>query len=215
MKLRRRLSNLALVLVSILVMLATGELALRAFTPAVKGEDTLRRYIHFDAGLGWRGIPLARGSYSTRHFTMQVEQNAGGFRGSREAGPSTEPVPGRVVVVGDSYGWGFGVEEAEMFTSRLGIMRPELEMINMAVPGYGPDQELLLLRESGFALQPEVVVVQFSLLNDVFSILHPQAYLFPSRISSPGTMNWFCKVFQCRKGSSSMTLPPATGCVSG
>lgn len=115
----------------------------------------------YDADLGWFPVPSSeRTIEGTR--TFHVRHNAKGFR-EREPGSKAKP---RVAVFGDSFVWGFDVEENERFTERLAARRRDLEVLNFGVSGYGTDQELLLLRRELAWIAPDVVVLLFSADND-------------------------------------------------
>jgi hypothetical protein len=59
----------------------------------------------------------------------------------------------RIVLLGDSITWGYGVEQTERYGDLLGeaLRRRGVraEVVNLAVSGYGTDQELLLWRREG------------------------------------------------------------------
>jgi len=67
----------------------------------------------------------------------------------------------RMLVLGDSFGWGFGVEQRERFSELLENRHPDWEIINASVSGYGTDQELLFLEEKGIAFKADVVLLLF------------------------------------------------------
>jgi len=73
--------------------------------------------------------------------------------------------PRRVLVLGDSVAFGMDVADGESWPERLA--RPGLEVVNLAVPGFGTDQELLRLEREGLAYRPDVIVVGFCLANDL------------------------------------------------
>jgi hypothetical protein len=52
-------------------------------------------------------------------------------------------------VLGDSFGWGYGVEHQERFDTLLEQRLPDWDFINASVSGYGTDQQYLWLRENG------------------------------------------------------------------
>jgi lysophospholipase L1-like esterase len=67
-----------------------------------------------------------------------------------------------VLVFGDSFVFGVGVDEEHLFTTRLeqrlqGAER--YEVVNAGVSGYSTDQEYVLLQELGPALAPDAVVL--------------------------------------------------------
>ncbi len=66
----------------------------------------------------------------------------------------------RVMALGDSSVYGFGVEDEEVFTARLDDALGEgVEVINSAVPGYSTYQTINLLQIRSLALQPDLLLV--------------------------------------------------------
>jgi len=64
-------------------------------------------------------------------------------------------------VIGDSFSFGHGVEMAEAWPSLLERCAAPVEVLNFAVPGYGTDQQLLLLEREIGAYHPDLVVDGF------------------------------------------------------
>jgi lysophospholipase L1-like esterase len=76
----------------------------------------------------------------------------------------------RVLVIGDSYGFGLGVAQESTVAALLqkrfdALGGTHVEVLNQSVPGYHTGQELALLEREGFALQPDVIVL-FYCWND-------------------------------------------------
>lgn len=109
-------------------------------------------FFEYDPDLGWRGRPGARGRFVGWEFSSEVRLNARGFR-DRDVPADKPPDVFRVVVLGDSITWGHGVEQAERYSDVLGeaLRRRGLpvEVVNLAVSGYGTDQEFLLWKREG------------------------------------------------------------------
>jgi hypothetical protein len=100
-------------------------------------------------------------------FTGQpLRTNTLGFRGP-EIETSKPPGTLRLLGLGDSVMFGWGVREEEGFLWRLEEKLRELEtgakweVVNLAVPGYNTVMELELLRERGLALEPDLIVLNF------------------------------------------------------
>ncbi|MBL8768579.1 MAG: SGNH/GDSL hydrolase family protein [Planctomycetes bacterium] len=98
--------------------------------------------------------------------------NALGFRGPEIT--TTKPANTvRVVLLGDSVAFGWGVEERDGLRAQLerrladwyGTSRA-IEVVNLAVPGLHAGHEYERFRHHGLALEPDVVVVLFN-VNDV------------------------------------------------
>jgi lysophospholipase L1-like esterase len=61
-------------------------------------------------------------------------------------------------VLGDSFAWGYGVEESERF-SQLLEKSLDVEVINAGVSGYSTDQELLWYRNEGVKYETDLVIL--------------------------------------------------------
>jgi lysophospholipase L1-like esterase len=102
----------------------------------------------------------------------QVVQNEQGFRG-----PAYGPrgATRRIVALGDSFVWGFGVEEDEIFSAVL-ARATGAEVVNAGVSGYGPDQCLLSWREHAATWAPDDVFLFVTLANDLDDIASTERY---------------------------------------
>lgn len=130
-----------------------------------KGHDvTGHRYL-YDAHLGWKNIPY----WESKTFGRYLKINSLGLR-DREH-PYEKPAGvQRVLVLGDSFAWGYGVSNRETFSSQLEKRfeseNMPWEVLNAGVSGWGTDQELLYLQRDGLRFSPDIVVVAFFLGND-------------------------------------------------
>lgn len=102
---------------------------------------------------------------------VPYQVNADGFRDRLRARPKPEGVF-RVLVLGDSVAFGYGVAQQDAFPAvleaRLADGAPGVEVLNLGVSGYNPYTELALFRDVGVTYQPDLVVAQFCIndLND-------------------------------------------------
>lgn len=80
--------------------------------------------------------------------------------------PVTVPKPPgirRVLCVGDSFTFGWGVEYDECWCHRIeALLGPGVETINLGVPGYNSSQQMRLLEVVGLPFEPDVVVVLYN-----------------------------------------------------
>jgi len=121
-----------------------------------------------------RGVPNRDRRLERPEFAVRVVTNALGFREPRL--PAAKP-PGtvRIVVVGDSFTQGYGVEEDEAYPRRLeaalDARAPEClhEVVNLGVPGSNPRDYVGNLRDPGLAYAPDVVIVGV-MANDVHEV---------------------------------------------
>lgn len=98
-------------------------------------------YLEFDKTLGWR--PRALGAAGL------FRANAAGLRADREYADAPADRVLRVAAFGDSYVHGDEVTFADTWEQKLEDVRPDLEVINLGVPGYGLDQAYLRYQALG------------------------------------------------------------------
>jgi hypothetical protein len=159
-----RLSRGALVFFGIVLGLLIAELGAHALGFAFRPH--MRNRVYFaepEPWLGWQNRAGTAGPYGGDEFLTWVTINAAGQRGPEHAKARTPGTP-RILVLGDSQAWGDGVADHETFSALLDGGR--VEVVNLAVIGYGTDQQLLALERTGAAYRPDVVVVAFYVGND-------------------------------------------------
>ena len=156
---RRLLYPLLVLATSTLLGLALAELGARIVLPAPKDEPNLT--YRFDARLGWYPKEDSSNSF-TASRTIEVHHNRIGLR-DVEPGPKTQK---RLLFLGDSFVWGFDVNQQERFTDILRRSVRRFQIINAGVSGYGTDQEFLLLQELFDRLMPDHVFLVFCTEND-------------------------------------------------
>jgi hypothetical protein len=115
----------------------------------------------FSRTYGWAGRPGAVAPMGEGRVTLGPH----GYRGRELAVPRATGRT-RVVVVGDSIAFGFGVADEQTFPHQLDVRDNGIEVGNLAVAGYGPGQELLVLEREALGLDPDIVVLAFCLRND-------------------------------------------------
>ena len=117
-------------------------------------------------------------------YRVTVRTNALGLRGP-EAAPQPPAGVTRVLVLGDSFAFGYVVEDEESFPRRLETRwRAEgrtVEVLNAAVPGYSADHHLVYLRTRGLALEPDLVLVALC-ENDIDDLGWSRLALGPDRL---------------------------------
>jgi lysophospholipase L1-like esterase len=127
-----------------------------------------RGLIRYDAGLGWVAAPGWRGRHRHHDFDVGYTTNPFGFRGTFDG--AMDPGTGRRIgILGDSFTFGLGVDDGETLADELGRRAPPgTAVLNLAVPGYSTDQELLLAERLMTTLyRPTELVIVVYLANDV------------------------------------------------
>jgi hypothetical protein len=108
----------------------------------------------------WQGIP--------------VEINSHGLRGSET---SYEKLPNtfRILNLGDSVAMGWGVREEDIYGRRLEQLLNEqggadrrYEVINAGVPGWNLENALAYLRAEGLKYEPDLVLLDLTIFNDIY-----------------------------------------------
>lgn len=182
---RQPLGNALLLVASLTISLACLELGLRiAEGPhderadrATQPRDNEFAFYQYDSLLGWKNRPGAAGWFLLPDSRTYVRINSQGLRDIEHSyRPGATP---RILVLGDSFTWGFGVERFQRFTDLVWrLVEPCVEIVNTGVAGYGTDQELLYYRTEGFKYSPRLVILAFT-LNDVVNNRHPMQYTYP------------------------------------
>jgi lysophospholipase L1-like esterase len=152
------LINLSLIIISTLFALFLSEMALRltGFNPLYVSPER-DRFWKYDALLGWAHEPGQEGIFETPQFRTVVRINENGLRD--QAHPyERQNDSERILVLGDSFAWGYGVEESERF-SQLLEKSLGVETINAGVSGYSTDQELLWYQNEGIKYETDLVIL--------------------------------------------------------
>ena len=147
---------------------------------AVLGAEVVARWCAPNYLMQTHGLHVFSGTYGwvPRRGTSavidgkRVTFNSAGYRGRELAQPKSRDRT-RVIVLGDSIAFGLEVSDDETFTHLLDARENGIEAANLAVQGYGPDQELIVLANEGLRLDPDVVVLAFCLANDFAEAVLP------------------------------------------
>ncbi len=164
-------ANTALVVLAILLCLGLLEVGAR-LTSNFLG---VAPYIAFDPTLGWSPAPNATKIHKKPgNFEATYHINSQGYRGRLH---SAKPKAGtfRIVLLGDSFGFGWGVDDHHTYAARLEEILEGVEVINLSVSGYGTDQELLRLQRDGLPLNPDLVIIHV-VSNDFLENRRPFMY---------------------------------------
>jgi lysophospholipase L1-like esterase len=116
-----------------------------------------------------------------------------GYR-NPEYTPLPKPGERRVVALGDSSTFGWGVESVEAYPARLGVTLDRendasnrWEVLNLGVPGYSSFQGLVTLARDALPLAPDVVLFSY-LSNDGAMTGEPDRVAYARRASWLGAL---------------------------
>src|SRR2546423_8725847 len=173
------LFRFAAIVFGLLIGALLGEVALRLITPSrlASGRNERDFFCRFDRQLGWAPLENITGVHHAKRATSIVHQNQYGMRGPDDVQLNKTSGKKRVLVLGDSYVWGFGMDQSKLFSA------PEVhgnnrELLNFGVSGYGTDQEYLLYLRKGKDFAVDQVVVAFTPYNDVANNLASKQYSY-------------------------------------
>jgi lysophospholipase L1-like esterase len=146
------------------------ELTLRFFGPTLPGRYSIGISQVAHPIYGRFQVPSSTGWYRTDEFVSRVQFNALGLR-DWEIAPVKPEGERRILVLGDSFVQGAEVNIEDTLTthlqSRIRAAGHRARVINAGVAGFSTDQQLLLLRNLGWALAPDIVILVFYIGNDV------------------------------------------------
>ena len=153
-----------------LVSLGGAEVMVRLFAPQLTYRFPQGLFSP-DAHTSYRLTPHFEGTLNTPEYRTPVRITGQGLRDDREYhGPSEDAL--RIVMLGDSFVMGVGVELEETLTEQLErtlgerVSDREVEIVNMGVAGYSTRQELAALESRGVGYAPDLVVLGFFVGND-------------------------------------------------
>lgn len=155
---RRLLVPLALLIASVLLTLAVVEIGLRVVAPS---ENIAA--VEYEPLRGWHGTVSASFTFEDDPVRIEVVHNSRGYRDLERTEENPDGAV-RILCCGDSFTWGWGVEQDSIYTRLLEDAFREdsrlIEVMNVGICGQGTAQALVGLRDHGFDYRPAVVVYQ-------------------------------------------------------
>lgn len=148
------------------MLILAGTVVLALVVACALGELVTRlvfgRHLEYKVceGTRWELRPRQRGFVLAGRPAATI--NGAGFRGAE---PSPASGRRRIVLVGDSFAFGYGVADDETLAHFIeGELRSahgaEVEVLNLGVPGYGVHQMDALVRKTLDRYRPDVVILQ-------------------------------------------------------
>jgi len=114
-----------------------------------------------DEHTGWAPVP---GRYQKLLQDMTTVEMSINPDGTRPTALDSEQQDMKLIVLGDSVMYGFGLEDKNTFAWRLQYKLDDVQVINLAVSGYGHTQSLLRFQQyyGGKKLHKTVVLIRYS-----------------------------------------------------
>ncbi len=160
-KIRGIFLNIIILIIVVIVVIAALEIFTRLFLP----QDL--NYLQFDSNLRYRGVNNIETTFKTKEFNNTIKLND---KGLRDYNHDYESNKYRILFLGDSMTFGYGVEAEETYPKVLEKILNEknnsYETINAGITAYNTAQELTYLETEGLKYKPNLVILGF-MLNDV------------------------------------------------
>ena len=171
MKLRVMISNITVLVITFLICFVSGELVIRIHHGFAGGPERVPAPSPYRA-ITEKGSRLVPGvdvlfQFESTFKPVRVRINKHGFRGPELNGKSGHAGK-RLLVLGDSVTFGYGVREGITFValldSLLNMNSPSphsWQTINAGVEDVGTREERMILQEKGDEIRPHGVIVAF------------------------------------------------------
>lgn len=129
--------------------LLAGEGLVRAFSPCPDYGGGIRpafysNLFEYDRQLGWKGVSNLSTPYYSKDFRITVSHDAAGYR---NISPPYVPGKDNYLLLGDSYAWGWGVEDNETAAAVFNHRHPDANLYSLGIAGYGTDQAWLSMQQ--------------------------------------------------------------------
>lgn len=186
----KTIHNLSLLFVSTIVTLFFLEFMVRVFFP-----QNLYPYVYKDDPLvSYRLKENYRGVHKTPEFKVKVETNSDGLR-DYEHPFKKEEGSYRILVIGDSFTFGEGVEMEESYPKVMEKLLNErglgkrMEVLNASAFSWGPSEEYLYLKHYGSRYKPDMVILGYNVNSDIWQSRYGLFDADNDRLISTGTEN--------------------------
>jgi hypothetical protein len=154
---KRHLLQFGLVLAGFCVALILAEGIVRVFYPYSRDHVLPSGLFRIDDYLGWKFAEGKNVVHHSRYFEATYRINALGYRDRPRNLLKVQEIY-RILLYGDSQIFGWGIPEEQRFSNLIEAQKPHLEMWNLAVPGYGIDQEILSYEKQGQFVKADEVM---------------------------------------------------------
>jgi hypothetical protein len=127
-------------------------------------------YTEYDPELGWVSLPNVYfpNMYGAGKF---LKTNSQRFRNTVDFTKTVTPGRTRVICSGDSFTFGYGVDNDHTWPQLLVSQAPNLETVNMGQGGYGADQAYLWYKRDGVAVDHDIQILAL-IFPDLYRMQH-------------------------------------------
>jgi hypothetical protein len=176
---RKALWYVAMLVIPLLALEAAARLVSTViidFTPPESAVLNGEEWVDWSDQMGW----VIKPGFSGMIFNSFRRYDRHGFSEVDSAQVQSRAEP-RVVMIGDSNTFGYGVSAEDTFAEVLDAKLSHASVINLGVAGHTSYQGVQVLRARGLSLQPRVVVVSFNFNDRRYACGQPDS---PERMKS-------------------------------
>lgn len=163
-----RFNSIYKVLVIIYIPISI-EILLRIISPV----PMMPRYVT-ETSYGIRGnMPNRTYRHKTADYSIVIKTNSQGIRSDKEIPLFNSDKTKRILLLGDSFGMGYGVKQDQMFTTKMthylkSKYMINAEIVNLSTSGHGNAEELIAFMNKGLNFHPDLVLLawHFTDLDD-------------------------------------------------
>jgi hypothetical protein len=169
-------TNIAITVASLIVGLLLAEWLVRMYMPSPDYGGGIRPAFYsslfeYDEQLGWRGVANLTTPYFSKDFHITVTHDSAGYR---NISSPYKPEASNYLLLGDSYAWGWGVEDDQTATAVFNANNKGSNMYNLGIAGYGTDQEYIALLKylqsyQNYAYKGAILMFYINDLDDISS----------------------------------------------
>jgi hypothetical protein len=175
---RALVGHLTILIATFVAMLVVFEVVLRTIWPQETMSPTYMYSDQYITSL-LPATTMVEEKPGQWKFTYAI--NNYGYRGKLVKPSNKYPKP-NIVVLGDSYSFGEGVEEGTQYSAVLDReLNGRYDVINLGVPGWGLTQEIRRYFEFGILFKPKVVILQFTSNDPVDNLSSPVTAVIDDR----------------------------------
>ncbi len=158
------------IVIGLFLALVMGEALLGMYADHVTSQESMDDgLIEYHSTCGWKIAQNWSGRHQHYDYDVRYSTNEEGMRNSSPVAGQTDV---RTLVIGDSFTFGLGVNDADTFVSQLNthMATNGTEYINGGIPGYAPDQEIAWMNEAIAMVKPRHVLLVVYLGNDLVDL---------------------------------------------
>lgn len=173
---RQKLFSVITVSVSIICGVLLLEYMLGWYRESIDNSSQMDAgFMRYHPQLGWALTPDWQGKHRHHDFDVSYRTDANGFR--QQPAITSDYGSPSIALLGDSFTFGFGVEDDETFAALMARADSGRNYLNFGIPGYSTDQQFLQMGQQslkqGNTQTVNHYLLVFYLGNDILDIMLP------------------------------------------